>query len=322
MKHKDIVNTPHNHFFKHILSDKRVVRQFIELYLPKKIYQYIDLSSLELQPVSFVDSELKKRESDLVYQAKVGDSLGYFYLLFEHQSTPDLTMPMRCARYVSLIQERHLKEDKSDKIPLVYPVVFYNGKSKYDYPTDVREMLDAPKALINDFRMGRFLLIDMHDIKDDELKTSSWLGLSLFAMKHVYDLELKSVINSIITSLEILNEQVNETEFLSRQTPLLCYIMSSYRSLDMEDFMQSLEGSKSDAIRREGLTVAQQLEQQGLQKGLQKGLKKGLQQGQQAAQSSIVRHMLRSGLSAERISALTNVPLSQVEAIVAEEAVE
>jgi predicted transposase/invertase (TIGR01784 family) len=69
------------------------------------------------------------------------------------------------------------------------------------------------------------------------------------------------------------------------------------------------EWSRLAGAREEGL-------EEGMQKGLQKGLQKGRAEGEILAITKLILAMAKSnGVSAEAISSLTGIPLSQVEDI-------
>lgn len=300
MQDNGAINNPHDLFFKSFLRNKSTAIQLCENYVPDHILKYINISSIQAMPVSFVDEKLRNREADMLYQVELDSEIGYLYFLIEHQSTPDKKMPLRCARYMTLIQERHMSEHKTSKVPYVYPIVFYNGKGAYGYPADIRQMLDAPEALIKDYRLGSFHLVDLTQISDDDLRTITWSGLCLYAMKHAYDRDIVPVLRTIITSLEAFDQIFESKEFMSRQMPLICYIMTTYRSLDREEFMQSLQQSKSEGLKSAGLTVAEQLKEQGYLAGTE----------------AIAKNMLKSGFSFTQVSELTNLPLHQVKHLV------
>ena len=56
----------------------------------------LDFATLAVYPGSFVDEELQHTHSDLLYavRTRTGEG-GLVYVLFEHQSSPDATMPFR-----------------------------------------------------------------------------------------------------------------------------------------------------------------------------------------------------------------------------------
>jgi len=263
-------------------------------------------------PVSFIDEKLKKREADILYQVKIAGRTGYFYLLFEHQSTPDIKMPLRAGRYVISIQEQHMDEFKTNQAPYVFPIVFYNGKSFYPYATDIREMVSAPDELLTDYGVARFHLVDLNTIEDNELRNSTWDGLSMYAMKHAYDRDQETTMVWMIKSLELLSMILPLAVYLTRQEQLLKYIMYGYPKLDEGVIMRHIQESRSEIVKKAGLTVAEQLKARGREEGLQQGS----EESRIATEKNIVNNMLHSGLSAEKISELTGISLQKIKTYV------
>ncbi len=52
-----ITHQPHDKFFKTIMSDKRVVRDFLNAYLPQDVKQIIDFENMELQRRSYLSAK-------------------------------------------------------------------------------------------------------------------------------------------------------------------------------------------------------------------------------------------------------------------------
>ncbi len=58
------------------------------------------LSTLKLEPATFVEPDLHQYASDILWSVKTtGGEDGYVYTLIEHQSTENLYMPFRMLRY-------------------------------------------------------------------------------------------------------------------------------------------------------------------------------------------------------------------------------
>ncbi|CAK8742636.1 hypothetical protein SODG_005890 [Sodalis praecaptivus] len=70
---------------------------------------------------------MKPYQSDILYSVNANGVDGYVYCLIEHQSTPDKLMAWRLMRYCMAAMQRHL-EAGHDKLPLVFPVLFYCGE--------------------------------------------------------------------------------------------------------------------------------------------------------------------------------------------------
>ncbi|HGJ5873159.1 MAG TPA: Rpn family recombination-promoting nuclease/putative transposase [Arsenophonus apicola] len=95
---KKFTPTPHDSLFKQFLSEKETAKDFFTIWLPDEIKSLCDLNSLKLESGSFIDSEMKNYQSDSLYSVKTPKGKGYFYLLIEHQSTPDTLMGWRLLR--------------------------------------------------------------------------------------------------------------------------------------------------------------------------------------------------------------------------------
>ena len=79
-------NNLHDKLFKAAFSEKELVIDFINNFLPKEIHKKIDTNSLSLQPNSYITPSLKEFYSDIIYSCKFGEKEIELCLLFEHKS--------------------------------------------------------------------------------------------------------------------------------------------------------------------------------------------------------------------------------------------
>lgn len=145
--------TPHDAAFRSFLANPDVARDFLELHLPAEYRQLCDLSTLKLEPATFVEPDLHQYASDILWSVKTtGGEDGYVYTLIEHQSTENLYMPFRMLRYSVAAMQRHLEQHKT--LPLVIPVLFYHGeRSPYPYSMNWLGCFENP-ALVRIFMKG------------------------------------------------------------------------------------------------------------------------------------------------------------------------
>ena len=54
------INTPHDKYFRTMLSNKEVAKDFLEWHLPSFIKDRVNLDSVETKKDSFVDDNFKK----------------------------------------------------------------------------------------------------------------------------------------------------------------------------------------------------------------------------------------------------------------------
>ena len=80
------IDNEHDKLFKDLLSDKEETRKFINKFL--KLPEPLKQNELELYNSSYITSEYKSKEADIVYKKKDED----IFFLIEHQSTVDLSL--------------------------------------------------------------------------------------------------------------------------------------------------------------------------------------------------------------------------------------
>lgn len=91
-KIKNYVAQPHDKFVRTMMSNPRVARDFFKAHLPRELIQATDLQNMKLQPRSYINDIRKETIVDILYKTTIGEADAYFYLLLEHQSTPDPLM--------------------------------------------------------------------------------------------------------------------------------------------------------------------------------------------------------------------------------------
>ena len=155
------ISNIHDKFFRSMMNHSQVAREFFEKHLPDKIKKIIDLNSLDLKSGSFVDEELKLQVTDMLYSADFNGSPGYLYLLIEHQSTPLKLMPLRILKYMISIMENHSEMTNSDILPVVFPIIFYTGRSPYKYSTYLFDLFGDLGNLAKQFLFDKYRLIDL-----------------------------------------------------------------------------------------------------------------------------------------------------------------
>ena len=125
-------HNPHDAFFKEVMRKKDTACDFFKNYLPSEILRLVDLKSLEIKKDSFIEKELKRFYSDILYQVAVREHRGYFYLLFEHQSSVDQLISFRLLKYMVKVWELELKQKPDLRLlPPIIPLVLYHGKDRW-----------------------------------------------------------------------------------------------------------------------------------------------------------------------------------------------
>lgn len=180
-----LVNS-HDRFFKSVFSDKAVVKNFFENYIPREIMKKYDLDTLKLKKDSFVNGELKEYFSDLLFEVESLGKREYVYFLFEHKSYKDGNVTVQMLTYVLEIWR---KKGKNEKLPIVFPIVFYHGKEKWEENLCLEDKIYGYDELSpeNKRYVPRYevFLFNVSDMTDEEIKGVAKLKWTLMIFRDI-----------------------------------------------------------------------------------------------------------------------------------------
>ena len=337
------INNPHDKFFKSAMSNHRVARAFMQQHLPASILSVTDLSTLELQKESYVDEHLSQKITDILYRAKIKDRDGYLYILTEHQSRPEPMMPFRLLDYTCQIMRHHVEDLDQHVLPVVVPLVFYNGSKKYSHSTDIFDLFGESELLARQLLFKPFHLIDLSQIPDDTLKENAWAGVLGFMQKHIHARNLLQRIDEIVPLLKKLMA-LGADGYIIRA---LCYAVNS-GNIDSIDGLDKLTHGLSpkigdevmtlaDRLRAEGRdqakaefkTLADRLRAEGRKQGREKGRTQGRAQGRTEGRTQgraegvavTAKKLLSEGVNAELVSRVTGLSLEALNSLVINQSV-
>jgi predicted transposase/invertase (TIGR01784 family) len=300
--------SPHDGLFKSFLTTPETARDFLDIHLPAHLRKVCDLSTLKLQPGSFLEDDLRAYYSDVLYSMKTEHGDGYVYALIEHQSSPDLHMGFRMVRYAIAAMQQHLDAGNKE-LPLVIPLLFYHGRiSPYPYSLNWLDNFAEP-AVAKALYTHAFPLIDVTVMDDNEIMQHKRVALLELVQKHIRTRDLQDFIEQLVTLLlidNITDSQVNT---------LMEYILQVGETNDLHSLFTTL-AKQVPKHEDKLMTIAEQLRQEGLQQGLQQGENKGLlrgrQEGQQEAKSAMARNLLLAGVDKEIIIKTTGFSIDEL----------
>lgn len=271
------LSSPHDKAFKASLSNKQVAKEFFDQHLPEAVKQVIDFESLTLCSDTYVDDELRLLASDIVYAVNIKNQPGYLYTLLEHQRNPDKLMPFRIIKYVLAIMDKHLKQHpKEQKLPLVIPLVFYQGKTPYPYSTDIKNLVAAPRDLIDLFLFQPFKLIESGQLSDEELRQRQLAGLVQLVFKHIDD---NDILDWLPQSMQLVI-QADKQGATNLLLTLIRYTLEAADTQQPQNVVKLLVDNLSQEVKENVMTVAERLQLIGFSQGEQQGFIKGKTEGE------------------------------------------
>ncbi|MDY7228220.1 Rpn family recombination-promoting nuclease/putative transposase [Hyalangium rubrum] len=139
---------PHDLFVRFTFGHPERAAAELRAVLPPEVVAQVDWSTLNREPSSVVDPELRETESDLLFSARVRSGRSVlFYVLLEHQSSVDPWMALRMLRYV-VRQLDHWRKQHPERVrlPVIIPLVMYHGpEGAWSAPRRIEELFDFPQ---------------------------------------------------------------------------------------------------------------------------------------------------------------------------------
>ncbi len=310
-----ISNTPHDALFKQFLMHPDTARDFLDIHLSAEIRGICDLDTLRLESSHFVEESLKEQYSDVLYSVKMQGTSGYIHILIEHQSTADKKMAFRMMRYAIAAMYRLLK-DENGPLPLVVPLLFYQGKtSPYPLSMNWLDMFALPE-LARRIYSEPFPLVDITVIPDDDIMQHRRIALLELLQKHIRQRDLMILLERLVTLISA--EYTTESQL----NALLNYMVQRGHTDQPTVFYRELANRLPQ--EESMMTLAEWFEEQGMQKGKQEGKQEGMlegkregkREGKNEERRNIARRMLESGMSREAVAQITTLTDDEIEQII------
>ena len=291
----------HDKFFRAAMKHQHVAIDFIQHHFPKEIVLALDTKTLKLIPNSYINDDLQETVSDLVFSCKIANTPAYLSLLIEHQSRPDKMMPFRVHHYLFGLLHDYRKQHPNKRLPAVYPLVFYHGKqTPYPHSLLLQDCFDDPLNIMSKVLQQKLPLIDANQLSDIDLKKQRWIGPMLTAMKYIRKRDMTDKALELLASIVWDVDKPEEKPLLRL---LLNYLFRRGNIRIKEMTIQTKTQKIPHSIRRDVITLAEQLEQKGRNEGIQEKTK------------DIAIKLLTEGSDVAFIQKITGLSINEIEAL-------
>ncbi len=309
------VAQPHDRLVKRLLSNPETAKEILDLYLPKEILALVDLNNLSLQRDSFIDDEHRAFAVDLLFKTTFQKEEGYLWVLLEHQRNNDPWLPVRIFKYIAIIWDHLRKTSKTNQIPLIYPIIIYNGSRPYGHSLNLKDMITPVESqkIFENFFKTPFCLIDLTIIKDDTLRKDLQARVKgvalLMTLKHIFDKNLQAYFeHTLVTAFKQLDQSNNRDELVD----ILYYLLNQGIFLNEERFWHILHEEFNPDIEGKIMTIAQQLKARGMEEGRLEGRLEGKLEGKLEAKHEIAQRMLANGIKLKLIAEIAELPIEHI----------
>ena len=272
----DLAAQPHDALIKRVLTANLAgVGELFRSRMSGSLAASIDWTTLAMEPASFVKRDLKQTYSDLLFSVRRGNKTILIYLLFEHQSTIDPSMPLRLLGYMVEIWRRYRESHPTGLVPPVIPLVLNQGPSEWTVSTQFEDQFRDPKEaekLGTDQDLTDLLPYlpkfthDVFDLPKTEPRTElqdERLRISLYLMQQV---RLSQSLQEFFRWLNANHGATIDVDFFRL---LLLYALHADTALDYEKLLR--ETLTHQNLRTTIMTVAAQLKAEGESQGEARG---------------------------------------------------
>ena len=229
----------------------------------------------------------------------------FVYALVEHQSSPDYWIAFRLMKYSLLLLERHT--EKRNKLPVILPLVLYNGKKRYNVPMNLWELFAystlAKKAMTHDYH-----LINLNDMNDSDIDYEKHLSFVLYTLKHIHDRDTLKMLEKAMqkcTKALIIDKGKDYVH-----TKLILWYNDRKIPLEKKQMLEqliidNLQKEDTDNIMR---TIADTY----IEEGINKGIAIGEARGANTKTLEIARRMLQENTDIKFISSVTGLSTDDI----------
>ena len=213
---------PHDKFFRISFSRLDVIQSFIEEVLPAQYRDKINLNSLRLSNVSFIDKELSEHLADLIYEAEYEGEPAKISLLFEHKSYQEDFPELQLLQYMTNAYKAEQKQKKKGKKPkkstVVIPIIIHHGTSAWKKVSMRKQFGNPHEDLLKFLPEFDYLLFSLNDFEDEQIANfkNTFLSTTAMLLKHSRDEKEKllAIETFLIEKLKAL-ELSHENDFIS-----------------------------------------------------------------------------------------------------------
>ena len=161
----------HDATFKNLYGFGLMAWDLMEIILPQALFDELDPGTLERLPAEWFSPVLDRRVGDCVWRAQRRGG-GSLVMPVEFQRRSERLMPVRTHTYTGLMLEDLARRDELDpggRLPLVWPVVLYNGVRPWRGPTNTAELSAGGADLPAPMAFTAFALVDMGRMRVEDL---------------------------------------------------------------------------------------------------------------------------------------------------------
>ncbi|MCA9544230.1 MAG: Rpn family recombination-promoting nuclease/putative transposase, partial [Myxococcales bacterium] len=277
--------SPHDQFFRTLFGQPRLAASLLRGLLPAGLVTGLDLDRLIVRDGEFPAIGRGGRRADLVCEVPWRDgpaAPAHVVVLCEHQSRRDRWMALRLSEYAHGVWAAWRQAHPRTKhVPLVLPVVVYNGDSPWRAPPGLLDLQSGPQKFKQAARPGvfdgHFLLDDLPSTVDAALRARAMEAAAELGLRLLRD--ARGDLAAGVRAAKALFARIDESPSgLAALGAVIRYCLvaddGTVERVLVEEIAPTLEPEPQEIL----MSSADRLRAEGRAEGLKQGLEQGLEQ--------------------------------------------
>jgi hypothetical protein len=216
-------SNPHGTFLRQLLSHQPTASAFFKVLIPENMQKLLDITALEISKDQFIDSELEHQLSDMLFRVYCKDYMSaYIYLLFQHKGNPEPLMSYLLFRYMERIWEQTINQDLIGHLPLIIPVVIYNGSTPWNVATQFSKLFGSNSELSLFLPDFQYIMCDLSHISEFDFSDSKILETGMHLLKSIHDNDFEDQLPHLLNPLKQFIDDNYIKRFLAYVVEYIC----------------------------------------------------------------------------------------------------
>ena len=299
------VSQPHDKYFHRVFSNERDAASLLRTCLPQPLAETLKWPTLTLLPGRFVAEDWRGNEADLLFTVERKGSAApvLIYVLLEHQSTPDRWLRLRllgyCVEVWSRWQRQHQKEER---LPLLVPLVFYQGARRWRYEREFAELVTDAQPQWRWVPRFEHLMIDQTEQGPEAVTGAVAARLLQIAMMAAF----REASEELLERATRLIGEVNRRDGFAAAVKHVEYVLATQPEERRKLFAQALRRNVPGP-GGEVMNYVEEIIEQGRREGELKGRREGRREGRQEGQLRAIEGFVARDVPWSTIEAATGI---------------
>ena len=269
----------HDRFFRQMLEDPAVARDFLKTFMNPRAQADIDWNVLEVYDTAVFGENNKALYTDVVYRTKNHAKKDVFIIL-NHETKLDPILAIRKVEYkLGTLRKVHKNEKKPS---IIYFLTWQSGgEVSANYPKSIAAYYEdaelAKKLFLEDD------IIVAQDVADSVLLSSGHASVLTIFMKYASDTKF---LDWLSANQEIA-EKLAESKYIDRAIEYLLEV-----GHHKEKELNKAFTKTSEKLKDQMLTTKQQIEKRSKRQGRMEGRMEGIMEGRMEGIQTVAQNML------------------------------